>query len=494
VNDAATTQEGTPITIPVLANDTHPQNQTLTVASATDPANGAAVVNADGTITYTPDAGFSGTDVFDYTVRDPGGATDTATVSVAVESRCQTGTFADDLEGGTEPGWQVDTAANTLGPASPTWSVATDLGAKSASNSWFSDAMTLDLKDDRLVMPPVDLTAASVLTFWHRFRFEPDFDGGVLEVSTDDGGTWTDIVGAGGTFATGSYTGTIDPGFDSPIAGRAAWTGGFVDAITAPMTQVTVDVGALAGPDVLFRFRLATDPLSVGALPGHGWWIDDVTVSKTALDCPPPNEPPVAQDDSASTNKNTAVTINVLANDDDPDSDPLTVAVADPPTNGTATRNGDETVTYAPNTGFVGTDSFSYEITDGNGGMSTATVTVTVLDASGPTPCFKHSPKKPNKNTQVKFDAACTTDEQSPDSQLVFEWDFRSDETYDATGMNVRHRFGAAGTFTVTLRVTDPGGLSNVTSKQITVRPDDDDVDDDGPEHGGAADDDGGDD
>jgi hypothetical protein len=46
----------------------------------------------------------------------------------------------------------------------------------------------------------------------------------------------------------------------------------------------------------------------------------------------------------------------------------------------------------------------------------------------------------------------------------------------------------------VTLRVTDPGGLSNVTSKQITVRPDDDDVDDDGPEHGGAGDDDGGDD
>jgi hypothetical protein len=62
-------------------------------------------------------------------------------------------------------------------------------------------------------------------------------------------------------------------------------------------------------------------------------------------------------------------------------------------------------------------------------------------------------------------------------------------------GMNSRHRFGSAGTFTVTLRVTDPGGLSNVTSKQITVRHDDDDDDDDGPEHGGGGgDDDGGDD
>jgi hypothetical protein len=218
-------------------------------------------------------------------------------------------------------------------------------------------------------------------------------------------------------------------------------------------------------------------------------------VTNTALDCPPPpNETPVAQDDSVSTNKNTAVTVNVLANDDDADGDLLTVAVTDPPTNGTATPNGDDTVTYTPNSGFVGTDSFRYEVTDGKGGQSGAMVTVTVLDASGPTPCFKYSPKKPNKNTQVKFDGVCSSDEQSADSQLVFEWDFRSDGTYDATGSNVRHRFGAAGTFTATLRVTDPGGLSNVTSKQIVVKNDDDDDDDDGPEHGGDGDDDGGDD
>jgi subtilisin family serine protease len=498
VNDAATTPQGAPVTINVLANDTHPQNQTLTVVSATDPPHGAAVVNANNTITYTPDAAYSGSDSFSYTVRDPGGATDTANVLVTIEPRCPTGKFTDDMEGGTEPGWEVDTAANALGPASPTWAVTTDPGAKSASSSWFSDALTLDFKDDRLVMPPVDLTAGSLLTFWHRFRFEPDFDGGVLEVSTDDGATWTDILGAGGTFVTGGYTGTIDPSAESPLAGRAAWTAGFLDAVTAPMTQVTVNVGALAGNDVLFRYRLVADPLVIGSLPGHGWWIDDVEVTNTALDCPPPpNEPPVAQNDTATTNKNTPVTVNVLANDDDPDGDLLTVAVSDPPANGSATRNEDNTVTYTPNTGFVGTDSFEYELTDGNGGMSTATVTVTVLDESGPTPCFKHSPKKPNKNTQVKFDGSCTTDEQSADSELVFEWDFTSDGTYDATGIKPRHRFGAAGTYTVTLRVTDPNGNANSVSKQITVKHDDDDDDDDGPEHGGGGgddDDDGGDD
>jgi subtilisin family serine protease len=491
VNDTATTPQGAAITINVLANDTHPQNQALDVTTATDPPHGAAVVNANETITYTPDAGYSGTDSFTYTVRDPGGATDTATVLVTIEPRCPTGTFFDDVESGTN-GWTVQTEANEL-PASTPWAVTTDLGAKSASRSWFSDATTLMLKDDRLVMPAQDLTAGSLLSFWHRFRFEPDFDGGVLEVSTDGGTTWKDILEAGGSFVEGGYTGTIDATTGSPIAGRPAWTAGFADAVTAPMTQVTVNVGALAGPDRLFRFRLTTDPLSIGALPGHGWWIDDVKVTNTALDCPPPpNQVPVARDDTASTNKNTAVTIGVLANDTDPDGDTLTVAVTEEPSNGTATRNADNTVTYTPNAGFVGTDSFRYSASDGKGGVSIARVTVTVVDESGPTPCFKHSPKKPNKNTQIKFDGACSSDEQSPDSALVFEWDFTSNGTYDATGIKVKHRFGAAGTYTVTLRVTDPAGNANTTSKQITVKHDDDDDDDDGPEFGGGGDDDDG--
>jgi hypothetical protein len=257
------------------------------------------------------------------------------------------------------------------------------------------------------------------------------------------------------------------------------------------MTQVRVNVGALAGPDVRFRFRLVADRLEVGAMPGVGWWIDDVTVTKTALDCPPPpNEPPVAVDDAATTNKNTAVTIDVLANDSDPDDDPLTSGVVAQPANGSATRNPDNTITYTPDAGFVGGDSFTYEIFDPDGRSSTATVRVTVVDESGPTPCFKYSPKKPNKNTKVEFDAKCSSDEQSADSELVFEWDFTSDGTDDTTGIRVKHRFGAAGTYRVTLRVTDPAGNSNTTSKQVKVKHDDDDEDDDGPEHGGDDDDD----
>ena len=96
------------------------------------------------------------------------------------------------------------------------------------------------------------------------------------------------------------------------------------------------------------------------------------------------NDDPDAMDDDASTDPGAAVTIPVLANDTDPESDPLTVDDATDGTNGTTTVNGDGTVTYTPNPGFIGTDTFTYTITDPEGGTDTATVTVTVGDPSGP--------------------------------------------------------------------------------------------------------------
>ncbi|WP_288940491.1 Hint domain-containing protein [uncultured Roseovarius sp.] len=83
-DDTATTDFESDVTIPVLGNDTDVDGDTLSVTDVTDPANGSAVINADGTITYTPDAGFSGEDSFSYTVSDGNGGTDTATVTVSV--------------------------------------------------------------------------------------------------------------------------------------------------------------------------------------------------------------------------------------------------------------------------------------------------------------------------------------------------------------------------------------------------------------------------
>ena len=81
--DTATTAEDTPVTIPVLANDTDPTGQPLTVTSAEAP-NGTVTVNPNGTITYTPDPNYNGPDTITYTVRDPDGNTSTSTVSVTV--------------------------------------------------------------------------------------------------------------------------------------------------------------------------------------------------------------------------------------------------------------------------------------------------------------------------------------------------------------------------------------------------------------------------
>ncbi|MCK5828267.1 tandem-95 repeat protein, partial [Candidatus Bipolaricaulota bacterium] len=87
---------------------------------------------------------------------------------------------------------------------------------------------------------------------------------------------------------------------------------------------------------------------------------------------------PIVQDDSASTDEETAVTISVLMNDNDPDGDSLSVQSATQPSNGSVVNNGTG-VTYTPNIDFNGIDSFTYTISDGNGGTATANVSVTVV-------------------------------------------------------------------------------------------------------------------
>ncbi|PZX10151.1 hypothetical protein LX81_04294, partial [Palleronia aestuarii] len=76
----------TPVSVDVLANDSDPDNDPLSVISVTQGTNGSVSVNGDGTISYAPDSGFSGTDTFSYVVGDGQGGTDTANVSVDVLS------------------------------------------------------------------------------------------------------------------------------------------------------------------------------------------------------------------------------------------------------------------------------------------------------------------------------------------------------------------------------------------------------------------------
>jgi hypothetical protein len=107
------------------------------------------------------------------------------------------------------------------------------------------------------------------LRFRNNYTLQDAFDGGVLEVSID-GGAFTDILAAGGTFVTGGYTHTIGTAFGSPIAGRMAWSGnsgGYIDSV--------VNLGPnVSGRTIKLRFRLGTDQ-AVGVA---GWRIDTITV------------------------------------------------------------------------------------------------------------------------------------------------------------------------------------------------------------------------
>src|SRR5690606_14258805 len=82
VDDNATTNENTPVTIAVTGNDSDPFGVVLTIVSLTQPSNGTAVVTGTSTV-YTPAAGFIGVDTFTYTIEGTEG-TATATVTVTV--------------------------------------------------------------------------------------------------------------------------------------------------------------------------------------------------------------------------------------------------------------------------------------------------------------------------------------------------------------------------------------------------------------------------
>jgi len=355
-------------------------------------------------------------------VTDADGLSDTDTVTIHVNGvePCppftNTGSYANDFEGATD-GWSVTTAVNNI-PTSLPWGLRPDPLANSGANSYASDATTLDLKDDRLVSPAFDLSSQSQLTFWHRYGFEAGFDGGVLEVS-EDGADWHDVLDGGGSFAEGGYDGSISTGYGSPIAGRAAWTS--IDPSTMPttMSKVVVNVGAFAGSNVRFRFRLGADEISVpGSLPGAGWWIDDVSVSKLVEVATCSNNAPLANDDEATTTTGTPVTINVLGNDGDPDGDTVSVSSVGAAAHGTTHDNGDGTVTYTPSSGYAGSDGFDYTVSDGRGGSDAGHVAVTVTGAANRPPVANDDSATTVESEPVTIDVL--GNDTDPDNDSLF--------------------------------------------------------------------------
>ncbi|MBN1505372.1 MAG: tandem-95 repeat protein [Sedimentisphaerales bacterium] len=139
-------------------------------------------------------------------------------------------------------------------------------------------------------------------------------------------------------------------------------------------TQGSKGTVAIAGSSLTYTPNMdayGIDTFTYTISDGHG---NTATATVTVTI----NRPPVAAPDAAQTEVGQAITICVLNNDHDDDGDALTVTGVGQPASGSAALNADGTVTYTPNTWFTGQDAFSYTISDGKGGTSSADVTVVV--------------------------------------------------------------------------------------------------------------------
>jgi len=171
-----------------------------------------------------------------------------------------------------------------------------------------------------------------------------------------------------------------------------SWNGGSFAPATAPavvhrnpMTgevafDVTEDVLAL-GPGATEALFLVKKEDGPGA--GHvEYWSREGNPSlgpKLVLVGVHENQPPIARDDFGQTLSRTSVDLQVLANDSDPNGDALTVTSVGDPAKGTAVLHADGTITYTPDAGQLGVESFPYTVSDGRGGTASATVLVSIF-------------------------------------------------------------------------------------------------------------------
>ena len=181
------------------------------------------------------------------------------------------------------------------------------------------------------------------------------------------------------------------------------------------------------------------------------------------------NTPPVAVDDSATTDEDTPIVINVVSNDSDPDGDTLTVASVTAPGHGTARINADQkTVTYTPAPDFNGTDSFTYTISDGRGGRSTATVRLTVNPVNDP-PVAKGQSVTTNPDTPVAITLVATDADGDTLTYTVASPPANGSLSGTAPNLTYTPNPGFSGTDSFSFTAKDSQSTSNLATVSITV-------------------------
>ena len=371
---------------------------TLTPTGTITSALGVAVtMTGDGGFTYDAagsttmqglGAGTVVTDSFAYTLTDAGGLTDTATVTITVSGVNDAPIAAADVLTLSED----DTAVISV--------LAND-----------SDADAGDV----LGVASIDVTGAQGTVTDNgdgTVSYDPTIAFQVLGAgeSTSDSFSYT-VADASGTTDSATVTITVTGVNDGPSAIDDARTTdedstsviNLLANDTDPdagdvLSIASIDTSGTQGSVTLnldgtatYDPRTAFNSLAIGesAADSFSYTVTDLNgatdTATVAVAVTGVNDAPTATDDPSSTDEDSAIVISVLSNDTDPDaSDILGIGSIDTSgTQGAVTNNGDGTVGYDPTTAFqvlaVGesaTDSFSYTVTDGNGGTESATVTI----------------------------------------------------------------------------------------------------------------------
>jgi cyclophilin family peptidyl-prolyl cis-trans isomerase len=364
----------------VLANDVSLNGANLTISSvATPPSGGTATVSADGkTILYTPKTNYFGVDTFTYQATD-GNDTLTATATVQVHPVNDNPTGVNDSMTVAEDSSNnvLDVLANDLitPDASETLEV---VSVSTPSRGGVATRGTSGL--NIVYTPPANATGTETFTY---------------TLSDKNGGTSTATV-------TVTLTAVNDP--------PTAVSDSFTVAEDSNTTSFDVVQNDSSQPD-------GTETLSVTAVgtPNHGGTVSlgadgkvnykpaanyfgqetftytlsdgngGTATGSVSVTVTPTNDPPTATADSLTVTKNTSNnSLDVLANDSIlPDTgETLVITLVGTSTKGvvpTISADG-KRVLYTPTAGYTGTDSFTYTISDGNGGTAQGTATINVVE------------------------------------------------------------------------------------------------------------------
>ncbi|MFO0925866.1 MAG: Ig-like domain-containing protein [Gemmataceae bacterium] len=355
------------------------EGDAVTFALHTGPQHGTAVVEADGTFVYTPDADFHGTDSFTVQAGDAGGWGLPATVTIDVAPVADAPTATPQTVATVEDTAVTITLAGTDADGTvPT--VFTVVGL----------ALRGRLFDGTTTSAP-EITAAGYTLTGSQVTYLPDPD-----FQSEDGFAF--VANDGEQDSPADFvTVTIAAVNDAPVAADLALTTTEDTPVLAavPVTDTEGDALTFVLVDGVSHGRLefhadgsflyTPDPGYHGPDAFRVAVADDTAAGNQAtitIDVQTVNQAPEAAPDWYTVNRNGTLTVpgpGVLGNDADPEGESLQAVLARGPAHGALTLNPDGSFTYRPASGYTGPDSFAYRARDGVLDSAPTVVSVYVL-------------------------------------------------------------------------------------------------------------------